>query len=288
MMVAGPIALGAMHDLTGYHLDGLIGEDVVDAHPRTLVEVDEVGRNGIAPAVGWDGVAQAEFGKLGEHPLPALHEAVDGFLRLQRNAAEGGNQLGTVDRILRTDGVEIAAHDEWALKPGDHAGKIPRLVFGATSWVGMIGSHRQDAEWRLDHGAEPAPIVNVELDGARNGVPAQDHVAPGAVVKGRCLVRKCEERAVVDGLAGVGAAKQRFVQHEDVGLEGAHERDRRLPPLPVEQAALRRALAERPQSLEDIKGDEREWTQHGAILNEAGRAGNFRPGALSTEERRWR
>jgi hypothetical protein len=59
------------------------------------------------------------------------------------DAAEGGNEVGPVDRILRTDGVEIAAHEERPLAPGDQAGKVPRLVLRAAQRVRVIGCHHQ-------------------------------------------------------------------------------------------------------------------------------------------------
>jgi hypothetical protein len=46
---------------------------------------------------------------------------------------------------------------------------------------------------------------------------------PSAIVKGGRLVAKSEEVAIVDRRAGVRAAKQRFVQHQDVGIELAHQ-----------------------------------------------------------------
>ena len=88
----------------------------------------------------------------------------------------------------------------------------------------MIGCHGQVPERRGEYGNEPTAIVDVELLRTRNGMLAQDRIAPGAIVKGGRLVAKSEKVAIVDGRAGVRAAKQRFVQHQDVGIELAHER----------------------------------------------------------------
>jgi len=45
MMIACPIAGGAVNDLAADDLDHIIGKDMVDAHGRALVRIDEVGRN---------------------------------------------------------------------------------------------------------------------------------------------------------------------------------------------------------------------------------------------------
>jgi hypothetical protein len=52
MVIAGAISVGVLHDLACDDLDGVIGEDVVDAHPRTLIQIDEIGGDRIA-APGW-------------------------------------------------------------------------------------------------------------------------------------------------------------------------------------------------------------------------------------------
>jgi diguanylate cyclase (GGDEF)-like protein len=211
MVIAGPIAGRAMHDLAGDDLDCRIGQDVVDADARALVAIDEIGRDRVAPPGRRNGIAETEFGEAGKHLPAAFDKSIDGLLGLAGEAAEGRNQLRAIDAVLRIDGVEIAAHQQGPGQRGDHGGKIKRLVFRTPLGVGMIGCHGQVPVRRAEHGNEATAIIDVELLRAGNGMLAQNGVAPGAIVKGGRLVAKSEKIAIVDGRAGVRAAKQRLV-----------------------------------------------------------------------------
>src|ERR1700730_12029381 len=75
VMIAGPVACGTMHHLAIDDFDRVVGQDVVDADARVLVEADEVRRNGIAPSCLRDCVLQTKLAQGTEDFLPALDKS---------------------------------------------------------------------------------------------------------------------------------------------------------------------------------------------------------------------
>src|SRR5262249_56793775 len=198
MMVAGTIAGGAVDHLAANHLDAVVGENVVDAHARALIEIDKVGWNGVAPTGPWNGVAQSKLRQARKYLSAALDETVDGELRIAGKVAEALDQQLAVDHILRTDRVEIPAHQQRPLHGGQHGGEVERLVLGMAQGVGVVGCHVEGADRRGDRGTQPTTIVDAQLRSTRDGMLAQNGVAPGTVVEGRSFVGKGKEAGIVD------------------------------------------------------------------------------------------
>lgn len=129
-MVARAVAGRCVHDLARGDLDSVVAENVIDAHGRALVRVDEIGRHRVpAPGVR-NGIAEAEPSQRSEHVSAAFDELIDGGLGVGREAAERFDQAQAVDVILGADAVEIAADDDAASQPLDQPSEIERLVLG--------------------------------------------------------------------------------------------------------------------------------------------------------------
>src|SRR5215831_1564190 len=112
MMIACTVCLSTVHDLTTPNDDGSVGKDVVDAHPRALVEADEVSRDRIAPSPQGDRILQPQFGKGTEHLPPALDELSQASFGITRKRAERHNERIAVNVIGWTNAVKIAADDQ--------------------------------------------------------------------------------------------------------------------------------------------------------------------------------
>ena len=200
VMVARGVAGRAVDNFAGQDLDGVVGQDVVDADARAFVRVDEVGGNGIAPSRRRYGVPQSKLAEAGEHQLAAVDELVDGPFSAAREAAKRLDQPPAIDPVLRADAVEVAAYDQRPGEPGDQLGEVMSLVLGLAMRMGMIGGDGELALRGVDDGSETAPIVDAQLLGSGDRVAAQDGIAPGAVVERGGLVGKAEEIGIVDPL----------------------------------------------------------------------------------------
>ena len=118
-----------------------------------------------------------------EYQPPALDEPIDRNLGVAREGTECSHQLVPIDRVLRTDAIEIAADDHRSGQTGDQSAEIVSLVRGVAVRVGMVGRNAQAAHRSVDYRSEAAAIVDAQLAGSRDRMLAQDGVAPRAVIK---------------------------------------------------------------------------------------------------------
>lgn len=138
MVVAGAVAGCVLHDLAADDLDGIIGQNVIDAHCRTLVYIYEVGRNRIAPSARWHSILEPEFPQCSKHLPATFNELIHCTLWVRREISKGFDQLGAINVILWTDAVEIPADDHRPSHTLDQLSKIECLVFWVARRMGMI------------------------------------------------------------------------------------------------------------------------------------------------------
>ena len=112
MVIASAIGARVLHNLACDDLDGVIGEDVVDAHPRTLILIDEIGGDRIAAPSWGNSILEPELTQSSEDLLATFDELIHRSFWVRREASERFDHLKSIDLILRAYAVEIPTYDD--------------------------------------------------------------------------------------------------------------------------------------------------------------------------------
>ena len=122
------------NDPTANHLNPAIRQDVIDAHGRALVAIDQIRWDRISATRRWNCIVEPQFAQSVEDLPATIDETFDGDVCTRREFAKRLHQLTTIDGILGANAIEIAETSTGLLK------RRPVAKSSASVWVGAVGA----------------------------------------------------------------------------------------------------------------------------------------------------